>query len=133
MAVPYPVGVSSHSDMSVKLSERERRFVEAYMGQAAGNASKAAALAGYSPKTAYQLGSRLLKKVQIRAAIAERQQADPLVADRAERQAFLSAMLRDESAHPLARLKACDQLSKMSGDYLERREVTGELRVQWAS
>ena len=33
-----------------QLSEKQRRFVNFYMGDAAGNASKAAELAGYSPK-----------------------------------------------------------------------------------
>lgn len=56
-----------------KLSERERRFVEAYMGQAQGNATKAAELAGYSVKSAGRIGFRLSKKVHIQAAIGLRQ------------------------------------------------------------
>lgn len=57
-----------------ELSERERRFVEAYMGEAAGNATKAAELAGYSARTARQIGSRLLSKVDIQQVIYQRQQ-----------------------------------------------------------
>ena len=59
--------------MSKGLNEREQRFVDAYIGEAAGNATKAAELAGYSPKTARQLGSRLLTKVDIRDAVQARQ------------------------------------------------------------
>ena len=38
------------------LSERERRFVEAYMGVGAGNATKAAWIAGYTTKGARRTG-----------------------------------------------------------------------------
>lgn len=55
------------------LSERERRFIEAYLGAAEGNATKAAVLAGYSEKSARRIGTRLSAKVHIQAAIAERQ------------------------------------------------------------
>lgn len=54
-------------------SERERRFIEAFMGEAAGNATEAARLAGYSPKSARRIGTRLSSKVHIRAAIEQRQ------------------------------------------------------------
>jgi phage terminase small subunit len=55
------------------VTEKERRFVEAYMGAAAGNAAKAAELAGYSPKSARHQASRLLTKRNVQDAIAERQ------------------------------------------------------------
>lgn len=103
------------------------------MGQAAGNATEAAKLAGYSARSATVTASRLLTKANIRSAIDARQQADPLIATREERLQFLSVLMRQPDAHPLARLKACDQLSKIGGDYLERHEHTGEIRVSWAS
>lgn len=49
------------------LSPKERRFVSEYLKDQ--NATKAAKRAGYSAKTARQLGARLLSKVVIRAAI----------------------------------------------------------------
>lgn len=61
--------------MAPPLNERERRFVEAYMGEAAGSATKAAEMAGYSARTARQIGSRLLTKVHIQQAIYQRQKA----------------------------------------------------------
>ncbi len=63
------------------LTERERRFVEAYMGAAAGNATEAAKLAGYSVKSARRIGTRLSSKVHIRAAMEERQVARAQQAD----------------------------------------------------
>jgi phage terminase small subunit len=49
---------------------RQQRFIEEYCVD--GNCTQAAKRAGYSPDTAYSIGSRLLKNVEIRAAINER-------------------------------------------------------------
>jgi len=107
------------------LSERERRFVEAYMGAAGGNATEAAKAAGYSAKTARQLGARLLTKVHIRAAIDARAKDDPAVADRAERQQFLSRVMRGEfrKAPIKDRVKAAEVLGKMQGDFVKRVQL----------
>ena len=51
------------------LTAKEHAFVAAYLGEARGNATKAAEIAGYSPKTAYSAGGRLLKDVEVQAAI----------------------------------------------------------------
>lgn len=58
-----------------ELSAKERMFVTAFMGAAKGNATRAARLAGYGKNdhTASTLGARLLGKVGVKAAIAERQ------------------------------------------------------------
>lgn len=55
-----------------KLSLKQRRFVEAYAGEAAGNATQAAKLAGYSLRTARSQGQRLLTNADILKAIDER-------------------------------------------------------------
>lgn len=52
------------------LSAKQRAFVEHYLRE--WNATRAALLAGYSPKTAYSQGSRLLKNVEVQAAIQVR-------------------------------------------------------------
>lgn len=62
--------------MAVKaLTERERRFVEAYMGQAVGNGTEASRLAGYAgtQKVLQVQASRLLSKAIVKAEIAKRQ------------------------------------------------------------
>lgn len=51
-----------------KLTAKQRRFVDEYITHNL-NATKAALAAGYSEATAYSQGSRLLKNVEIRAAI----------------------------------------------------------------
>lgn len=50
---------------------RKAIFVDAYIANG-GNATEAAKIAGYSEKTAYSQGGRLLKDVEIQRAIAER-------------------------------------------------------------
>ena len=56
-----------------KLTPKQQRFVEEYLVDL--NATQAAIRAGYSPKTAGQIGERLLKKVEIQQALAERMKA----------------------------------------------------------
>ena len=57
------------SGLAVKAPEaRYRAFVDAYLANGR-NATQAAITAGYSPKTAYAQGARLLRKAQIAAAI----------------------------------------------------------------
>ena len=54
------------------LTERKRRFVKEYLIDL--NATQAAIRAGYSEKTAYSQGQRLLKDVEINGLIQKEQQ-----------------------------------------------------------
>jgi hypothetical protein len=54
------------------MNPRRRAFVNAYLGDANGNGTKAAISAGYSEQTAAQSSSRLLKEPEVRDAIAAR-------------------------------------------------------------
>lgn len=113
------------------LSERERRFVEAYMGEAAGNATKAALIAGYSHRSARSMASRLLtKRNNVRAAIAARAKTDALVASRETRQRFWTSVLHGKGKFAKVpwrdRLKASELLGKSQGDFIERHEHTGK-------
>lgn len=55
-----------------KLTEKQKRFAQEYLVDL--NATQAAIRAGYSEKTAYSIGQRLLKKVEIQAAIQKQQE-----------------------------------------------------------
>lgn len=57
-----------------QLTEKQRLFVFAYLSNGF-NATQAAIVAGYSPKTAYSIGWNLLKKVEIQAAIQEQMES----------------------------------------------------------
>ena len=94
------------------------RFIEHYTG----NATEAALAAGYSKKTAYSQGQRLLKNVEITKLIQQRENtyiAD-VVADREERQSFWTCLMRNPEQRTSDRLKASELLAKSEGDFLER-------------
>ncbi len=57
----------------MSLTPRQARFVEEYLLDL--NATQAAIRAGYSKKTAYSQGQRLLKHVEVAAAIQKAQEA----------------------------------------------------------
>ena len=104
-----------------KLNAKRQAFVDAWEG----NATAAALAAGYSPKTAYSQGQRLLKNVEVQAAIKAReaQRLAPTIATRQERQEFWTSVLRNENEAMKDRLKAAELLGKSEGDFLERVEM----------
>lgn len=86
------------------LTEKQQLFFKEYLIDS--NATQAAIRAGYSKKTAYSQGQRLLKNVEgqklMQELMAEREKE--LVADQDEVLKYLTAVLRGESkAHVLAR------------------------------
>lgn len=114
--------------MKVKLNKYQRKFVAIYSG----NATQAAKKAGYSKKTAYSQGQRLLKNVEIAKALAEREKKElsPLVADRQERQKFWTDVLRSQvdrirKVKMDHRLKASELLGKSEADFTDKVLHTG--------
>src|SRR5690606_13108777 len=119
------------------LTEREHRFVRAYVGEAAGNGTEAARLAGYqgSNKALGVTAVRLLGRASVQQAIAQlRQQADRRAAmTLGELQERWARILRGEerSAKTLAmrdRLKASELLARSMGAFVERREHAHDFR-----
>lgn len=113
--------------MATGLTERQRRFVEAYVGEAQGNATHAARLAGYAgdENALAVAGAKLVRNAKVAEAVEEarRPLTRKAVATREERQSFLTEMMRSAEAEDKDRLKACEILGKMQGDFIERREV----------
>lgn len=116
------------------LSQRERRFVDAYMGLHVGNATQAAIAAGYSAKTAASIGCRLLRKVKVREAVKARVEQDPAVADRTRRQSFWSDVMlgagRFKKAALKDRLKASELLGKSQSDFIPRDDAGQPLPLE---
>lgn len=110
-----------------KLTERERRFVEAFVGEAAGNGAKAACLAGYAKGSAKVTASKLLTKANVRAALTNLQEkaARASIADAVERDEILSKLLRSDAANPLVRIKAISELNKCHGRHVTKHEHSG--------
>jgi phage terminase small subunit len=119
-------------------AERRRRFVEAFTGEASGNALRAAELAGFrDPKAA---GVRLMREAGVLQAIERaRKEAQAssggAIMSRDERWAMWSRWARGEKirqvvmgvevevAPPAAlQLKASELLGKAQGDFVERHE-----------
>ena len=104
------------------LSERERRFVEAYMLAPDNNtaAAKAAGYKGNGAALAVQ-ANRLLKRANVQAAMQSRAEAQsaPTISDRKERHEFLTQVHRGavEGASMRDRLKAVELLAKSQGEW----------------
>lgn len=108
------------------MTPKQKKFIELYSG----NATEAATLAGFSPKTAYSQGQRLLKNVEIVEQIRQRENKyiSTIAADRQERQGFWTSLMRNPEERTSDRLKASELLAKSEGDFLERVE-TNALRI----
>lgn len=107
----------------MKLTEKRQRFVEAYLGPAMGNATEAARIAKYAHPG--QQGHRLLKDVHVSSAIKKglAKVRSGAIADREERLAFYSEVMRSEEHAAKDRLKAAELLGKVGGDFVVKVEV----------
>ena len=114
-----------------KLTPLQQAFVDVY----AGNATEAAIKAGYSAKTARDMGCQNLALPQIRAALAAREDVESRVriADRQTRQQFWTETMRNEGAELRDRLRASELLGRSEGDFLDRVEgkLDGKLEISW--
>ena len=79
-----------------KLTVKQQRFYDEYLIDL--NATQAAIRAGYSKKTAYSIGQRLLKKVEGQEYIEKRmaEKEKELIADQNEVLKYLTATMRRE-------------------------------------
>lgn len=109
------------------LTVRQQKFVDAYCR----NASAAARAAGYSEKTAYAIGDKLLKKTEIVSAIKQRQDEarEPLIADREARQKFWSETMLNPEVEMQHRLKAAELLGRSEGDFCDKLTVDHDVTV----
>ena len=129
--------ITSYEDLTVK----QQRFVDYYDG----NATQAAEKAGY--KNPRQMGSENLSKLDIQHAIKtwENRRREGHIADREERQAFWTKILRGEETQPAVvgtdaegnsivtdippkmtdRLRASELLGKSEADFTDKLGVGG--------
>jgi phage terminase small subunit len=108
-----------------RLTPKQRRFIEAYTG----NATEAARLAGYqgNDDVLGVTGFDLLRIPKIAQAIAEREERaiTGLIATREERQAFWTQVMNDSTSEMKDRLKAAELLGKSQADFIDRHEHSG--------
>lgn len=115
------------------LSLKEQRFVDNLFGKSEGNATDAAAEAGYGNNRASskQLGYRLLTKVHIQKAIATRGRAERKrnIADADERDEVLTAILR-EAKKLNTRIQAIKELNKCTGRHSIKHLHSGKVTLE---
>ena len=88
------------------MTEKQKRFCEYYAQNP--NATQAAIAAGFSAKTAYSSGERLLRNVEIQQCISEltAPARGQRIATAEEIQSLWTSVLRDENMHTRDRLEA---------------------------
>jgi phage terminase small subunit len=114
------------------MNDQQRAFVREYIKDY--NATQAAIRAGYSPKSAYSQGQRLLKHDEVKAAVDRfNQQADKTgVLTLSELQEWWSDTVLGK--HPDARFaerqKASEMLAKSLGGFTDKTEHSGVMRIE---
>ena len=112
------------------MTERQKKFAEYYAQ--CGNAAQSAIQAGYSKKYANTNASKLLQNTTITEYIkqlTEDAQTARIMTAR-ERQALLSDMAKDEQNELSDRIRAIDTLNKMTGEYTQKVDVSGDMGVK---
>lgn len=116
----------------IKLKPKELKFAEEWLKTT--NATQSAIKAGYSERTAYSAGSRLLKKVDVRQYIDERlaEMKESSIADTNEVMQFLSSTMRGDIPDQFGldpalndRIKAAELLGKRYKMFTDKQEISG--------
>ncbi len=96
---------------------KQQNFAEYYVQS--GNATTSALQAGYSQKTAYSQGQRLLKNVEVAEYIRQLSETaqNERIMTTVDRQALLSDIAKNDENSPTERIRAIDTLNKMTGEY----------------
>lgn len=115
-----------------KLNIRQKKFAEYYVES--GNVSQSAVKAGYSEKFAKSKSYLLLENSLVVEYIQElsEEMQDKRIMSAKERQAVLSDIARNKSHMEETGdiIKAIDTLNKMTGEYLNKVEVSGNIETQ---
>ena len=113
--------------MNDELTYKQLAFVGRFL-ENGGNATEAAAFAGYAESSAHAEGSRLLRNVKVRAAIGARQQITQertqITVDAAVRRIN---DLADTGESETVRLRALDMLMKHLGGYVTTQDVIDQM------
>lgn len=104
------------------MNDKQKQFCKYYAETM--NATSAALKAGYSEKSAYSQGSRLLKNAEIQKQIQEEIEAlNHDLPDKSELKRFWSAVMRDENEKTSVRLAASTNLAKAS--FMFNADISG--------
>ena len=111
------------------MTHRQELFIQEYIKTV--NATHSAIAAGYSKKTAYSIGQRLLKNVEVEKAIDKLSKNIAInnIMTAKERQEFLTSLILNNDVKVSDKLKAVDLLNKMTGEYIQKVEVNGNVKT----
>lgn len=114
------------------LTPKQAAFVREYLIDL--NATQAAIRAGYSEKTAYSQGQRLLKNAEVQAAIAkaqaQRAKRLQLTADDVLKGLYAEATYDGEGSSHSARVQAWAHIGKHLGMFTDKLETSGSQRIE---
>jgi phage terminase small subunit len=106
-----------------KLTTKQRLFVEAYLAKP--NATEAARRAGYSEKTAYSQGQRLLKNVEIQKMVEGRIEEAGMTADEILNE-LAEIASGDYTLYRGDKVKSLELLGKYRKLFTDKVETTGK-------
>ena len=112
-----------------KLSERQKKLAEYYYQS--GNLVESALKVGYSKTYAKSRACELLKNVSFCKYLEEltEKSKNDRILTATQRQEILSDIARNEENFPNDRIKSIDVLNKMTGEYLQKVEITKEEEI----
>jgi len=110
-----------------KFNVRQQNFIKFYKG----NATEAALKAGYSKKTAYSIGQRLFKVVEIKQAIQNRveKSQEKHIKTIEEMQIFLSKNIDNEDLPMNERTKMIELLGKSMAMFTDVQRHEGNINI----
>jgi phage terminase small subunit len=114
----------------IELTQKQQKFVEEYLKS--GNATQSAIKAGYSKKTAKEVGCENLTKPNIKAEIEKinKETHNANIATIEEIKEFFSETIRDQFCDRKDRISAAKELAKIQGAYIDKVELSGGFGVQ---
>lgn len=117
-----------------KLTEKQKRFIDYYVETA--NATESAKRAGYSPKTAKNIGAENLTKLNYFIQERLQQLENNRIASQEEVLQYLTKVMRGEEKDQFGldaslqdRTKCAELLGKRYGTFKEKVEVAGNIPV----
>ena len=117
-----------------KLTEKQKRFIDYYVETA--NATESAKRAGYSSKTAKNIGAENLTKLNYFIQERLQQLEDQRIASQDEVLQYLTKVMRGEEKDQFGldaslqdRTKCAELLGKRYGTFKEKVDVTGNIPV----
>lgn len=111
------------------MTGRQKKFAEYYVQT--GNVFQSAIKAGYSENYAYSDACRILENPSVAEYVKELSDKsdNELILTAEKRKEILSDIAKSKKEFAADRIRAIDTLNKMTGEYISRTELSGDLGV----